>query len=63
MKNYFLILVFLLLNFSCASKQDDPLIIPPNFSEMPDLNNPEKTTSDSSKENVERLKDMLLKSD
>jgi len=49
--------------FSCASKQDDPLIIPPNFAEMPDPNNPEKTKVENKEENVERLKELLLKSD
>ncbi len=50
--------------FSCASKKDDPLIIPPNFAEMPDPNNPEKVTETENKEeNVARLKELLLKSD
>ncbi len=59
----FLTLIAILCVFSCAKKQDDPLILPPNFAEMPDLNNPEKPTAEQSEENVERLKELLLKSD
>jgi hypothetical protein len=62
MKNlYSILLVFLLL--SCASKPDNPIIIPPNFSEMPDPNNPEKLNENQKEESVERLKELLLKSD
>ncbi len=54
--------VFLL--FSCANnKQDDPLIIPPNFAEMPDPNNPEKVKEEQSDADIERLKELLLKSE
>lgn len=66
MKNKFLNIVILNLVFlacSCASKKDDPLIVPPNFAEMPDPNNPEKPTAESKEENVARLKELLLKSD
>lgn len=57
-------LSLLLLLCSCLTKKaDDPLIIPPNFAEMPDVNNPEKPTEEQKSENVERLKDLLLKSD
>ncbi|MBU6339676.1 MAG: hypothetical protein KGQ36_06900 [Rickettsiales bacterium] len=62
MKKLYSILLVLLL-FSCASKPDDPLIIPPNFSEMPDPNNPEKVDNNQKGESVERLKELLLKSD
>jgi hypothetical protein len=63
MKRIFsLILVFLLC--SCLSKKaDDPLIVPPNFSEMPDLNNPELPSSQQKEENIAKLKELLLKSD
>ena len=56
-----LILFFGLL--SCSSKKDDPLIIPPNFAEMPDPKNPEKQIKKSNKENIARLKELLLKSE
>jgi hypothetical protein len=49
--------------FSCSSKEDPPLIIPPNFAEMPDLKNPEKPVVKSNEENIARLKELLLKSE
>lgn len=48
---------------SCSSNhKDDPLIVPPDFNEVPDLNNPEKT-DDQQGADVEKLKDLLLKSE
>jgi hypothetical protein len=61
LKISFLFLAFFV--FSCSSTKDDPLIIPPNFAEMPDLNNPEKPSVENKEENVARLKELLLKSD
>ncbi|NBV05843.1 MAG: hypothetical protein EBS06_01225 [Proteobacteria bacterium] len=53
-----------LLLYSCfKSKVDDPLIVPPNFTEMPDLNNPEKPAKEQQEESVARLKELLLQSD
>lgn len=53
--------------FSCSKGKDDPLIIPPNFEEMPDLNNIDKSSQDNIQEkqeqNIERLKELLLQSD
>ena len=47
----------------CAkNKIDDPLIVPPNFNEMPDLKNPETSTPKSSDQDIEELKNLLLKS-
>lgn len=63
-KFYCLILVFLAI--SCSSKsEEDPLILPPNFAEMPDLKNPEKVvpTKQQKEEDIARLKELLLKSD
>jgi len=48
---------------SCKSKKDDPLTIPPNFSEVPDPNKPEQPTTKQKDADVSRLKDLLLKSD
>ncbi len=63
MKKIFL-LTFVLLLSSCLSKKvDDPLIVPPNFADMPDVNNPEKPSEEQRDESVARLKDLLLKSD
>ena len=58
-----LILVF--LAFSCSRKdKDDPLILPPNFAEVPDPNKPEEGPSpEQREENVAKLKELLLKSD
>lgn len=63
MKIFFaLILTFLLC--SCLSKKvDDPLIVPPNFAEMPDLKNPAKENVEQKDQNVARLKELLLQND
>lgn len=64
MKKFLSVLILALLTFSCSSKKsDDPLIIPPNFAEMPDQNKPEQPTPEQKEENVARLKELLLKSD
>jgi hypothetical protein len=65
MKNKLIIFgVLTLLIFGCSkNKNDDPLIIPPNFNEVPDLNNPEKSPSKSSDQDLQELKDLLLKND
>jgi hypothetical protein len=68
-KNKLLFHIFILLfTFSCKnSKKDDPLIVPPNFCEMPDLKNPEninkKNELKDNQQDVERLKELLLQSD
>lgn len=59
-----IVILFLVLSvFSCAKTKDDPLILPPDFAEMPDPNNPEKPIAEQSEENVARLKELLLQSD
>jgi len=61
-KFFFLLIIF--LAFSCASKKEtDPLIVPPNFAEMPDVTKPERPNAQQKEENVTRLKELLLKSD
>jgi hypothetical protein len=64
MKNKLIIFAAMaLLISSCSShKIDDPLIIPPNFDEMPDLKNPDNTKPKSSDQDVEELRELLLKS-
>lgn len=58
------ILSLILLSFSCSSnKKDDPLVIPPAFNEVPDPNKPETPNPKSVDKNVQRLKDLLLKSE
>lgn len=64
MIKFLLALTMFVSLFACSSKKkDDPLIIPPNFAEKPDPNNPEEISSEQKEENVARLKDLLLKSD
>jgi hypothetical protein len=48
---------------ACSSTKDDPLIIPPNFAEMPDEKNPQLAPEKSDEEKVARLKELLLKSE
>ena len=51
-----------LLIASCTNiKIDDPLIIPPSFNEVPDLSNPEKSAPKSSDQDLQELKNLLLK--
>ncbi len=63
MKKIFVLALIFLLGSCLTKKVDDPLTIPPNFAEMPDVNNPEKPTEEQKDENISRLKDLLLKSD
>ncbi len=63
MKKSILFLTIFLLN-SCANKTpDDPLIIPPNFAEVPDPANPEKINEQQKDADIAKLKDLLLKSE
>ena len=58
------LVLFLVIGvFACTKAKDDPLIIPPNFAEMPDPNNPEQPPAEQSQENVARLKELLIKSE
>jgi hypothetical protein len=63
MKNILLIFTILIIGFSCNKKPEDPLILPPNFTEEPDLNNLEKNKKTTNKEDISKLKDLLLKSE
>ncbi len=63
MKKAILLLTIFLIT-SCSNKTpDDPLIVPPNFSEMPDPNNPEKLNERQQDADIAKLKDLLLKSE
>ncbi|MCE3255196.1 MAG: hypothetical protein K0R25_690 [Rickettsiaceae bacterium] len=64
MKNKLLILTILTLLFSGCSRNraEDPLLLPPDFNEMPDLNNPEKPAPKSPDQDAQELRDLLLKS-
>jgi hypothetical protein len=52
--------------FSCSGGDKNPLIIPPKFAELPDLNSVEtKKTQENvgNQENIDKLKKMLQESD
>ena len=52
--------------FSCSNYDKNPLVIPPNFNELPDLNsNENKKTQENvgNQENIDKLKKMLQESD
>jgi hypothetical protein len=52
--------------FSCSGSDKNPLVIPPKFSELPDLNSVEtKKTQENvgNQENIDKLKKMLQESD
>ncbi len=63
----YLILFFIAFPlFSCSSSDKNPLVIPPKFSELPDLNSIEtKKTQENvgNQENIDKLKKMLQESD
>lgn len=65
MKKTILFLVIFLLN-SCLNSNkavDNPLIIPPNFADVPDPANPEKISEKQKEADIAKLKDLLLKSE
>jgi hypothetical protein len=52
--------------FSCSVGDKNPLVIPPKFSELPDLNSiePKKAQENvGNQENIDKLKKMLQESD
>lgn len=53
-------LLYLMLVISCSTEKEDPLIIPPNFNDIPDINNPEKIDKLNPGEDVKKIKDLLL---
>lgn len=55
----FLALLFIIFGSACGSKIDDPLIIPPKFTELPDLKNPEPETTKNPQE-IEKLRELLI---
>ncbi|MFT5702811.1 MAG: hypothetical protein ACJAZX_000757 [Rickettsiales bacterium] len=63
MKNKLIILAALTLLIGACSKNENtnPLLIPPNFNQVPDLNNPEQAPEQSSDQDLQELKDLLLK--
>jgi len=63
MKKILLIIIFAITGFSCNKKPEDPLLLPPNFAEEPDLKNPENIKKTTNQEDISKLKDLLLKSE
>ena len=64
MKKIFFILALFLVSSCFSSKgPEDPLLLPPNYTELPDPKNPEKIEEKTTPEDVEKLKDLLLKSE
>ena len=63
----YLILFFIAVtSFSCSTGDKNPLVIPPKFSELPDLNSVEtKKTQENvgNQENIDKQKKMLQESD
>jgi len=53
-------LLYIMLVISCSTEREDPLIIPPNFNDIPDINNPEKIDKLNPSEDVKKIKDLLL---
>ena len=52
--------------FSCSNSDKNPLVIPPKFSELPDLNSIETQKNQENvgnQENIDKLKKMLQESD
>jgi len=59
-----LLIIFVAISlFECSSKKDDSLVIPPDFNDLPDPNNPEKNLPNSNQKDLEQLKNILLKSE
>ena len=63
MNKFCYLLLVLFLSYCSSKTKEDPIILPPNFSEMPDLNNPEQIVPGQRDENIIRLKELLLQSE
>ena len=60
-----LFLIFLIYTSSCVGIDKNPLIIPPNYSEIPQTQNiPQKDKENiGNQEKIDRLKEILQKND
>ena len=63
MKKAILLLAVFLLTSCVNNTPDDPLIVPPHFAEVPDPANPEKLNEKRKDADIDKLKDLLLKSE
>lgn len=64
MKNKLLlisVIATLVCGCSKSHKPEDPLLLPPNFNEMPDLTKPTPETPKANPKDAEELRDLLLK--
>jgi hypothetical protein len=63
--NLSLVIILNFLLISCSAKEEkNKLIIPPNFAEIPDLNNIEEVKNkESNNEEIVKLKELLLEND
>ncbi len=62
MRNKLALFITIFLLASCSqNKAEDPLILPPNFNEMPDPNNKENIANKPANKDIEELKNLLLK--
>lgn len=60
------IITLIVTSFSCSKKKEDPLIIPPNFNELPHDKDDEYSQEKnpvSNQAEIEKLKKMLQESD
>ena len=62
-KFYCLAALFLAISCSSSNTKEDPLILPPNFAQMPDLTKTQPPTKEDSQQSIAKLKELLLKSD
>lgn len=65
MKNIIFLLSFLVL-ISCSKPDKNPLVIPPNFTEIPNLDHTQENKSQENignQENIDKLKKLLQESD
>lgn len=65
MKKLVLILTFFttFILGACSHSIDEPLTIPPNYNDMPDVNHPEEPSKQEKDADIEKLKDLLLKNE
>ena len=66
LKLFLTIITLSVTSFSCSKKKEDPLIIPPNFNELPHENDDEYSQEKnpvSNQAEIEKLKKMLQESD
>jgi|688.fasta_scaffold1885864_1 hypothetical protein len=62
MKNFIIISLISLSFFGCSKGDKNPLIVPPNYSEVPNLNDSQKIQENiGNQEKIDKLKESLQK--